>query len=141
FLKHVLHWRWFWLTAFCGLFIVSLTLVSSGWIRVVLFSSIESDILVADVAFAEGTPSHVTHAAIRRLEQAALALQDELRDASGESPVLHVFSVLGPREKISNQEVTPSQEHRGQVSIERRAGDEQAISSQAMVTRWREKVG
>ncbi|ARU57420.1 RND superfamily NFE family efflux transporter inner membrane pump subunit [Oleiphilus messinensis] len=141
FLNHALHWRWSYLTLFVALFMFSITLVVSGWIQVVLFSSIDADIATAEVAFAEGTPAEETSRAIRQIENAALTLQQELADSQNQSPIIRVFSVIGPQDKISNATQLPNQDHRGRVSIELSSSDNRLISSNAIVQAWREKVG
>ena len=140
FLAQVLRWRWAYLTLFLSVFVISIALIAGGWIRVVLFSSIEADIAVANISFAEGTHSNVTKAALKRIENAALALKEELRDENGSSPINHVFSVVGPKNKVANIDVMPQTDHLGRVSVELSPAENRQISGREIVKRWREKV-
>lgn len=141
FLAQVLRWRWAYLALFCSTFLIFLVLLTSGWLRVVLFSSIEADIAVANISFAEGTHADITKAALQRIESAALSLKEELRDENGHSPINHVFSVVGPKTEVSNVDVIPKLDHLGSVSIELSSATERETSGHDIVNKWREKVG
>ncbi|WP_179957834.1 efflux RND transporter permease subunit [Exilibacterium tricleocarpae] len=140
FLSFILRWNLASLLAFIAVFIVAGSLLSGGWLKMVLFSEIEGDVAVASVAFSEGTPSGVTRKAVDRIEQAALQLSKELEQEVGTPQIGQVLAVVAPRQKVSNAD-SQNQEHRGNVSIEFVASKNRKVNGKAVLSRWREKVG
>ncbi|MBK8973619.1 MAG: efflux RND transporter permease subunit [Hahellaceae bacterium] len=141
FLAHVLVWRLSYLALFIGGFLISITLVGAGYIKVTLFSSMDADTVVADVTFAEGTPVAETRAAVYRIEKAAMDLQSQLRGTDGVSPIQNIYTVIAPQDKVSNLDVLPAPENKGRVSIEISPDAIESISSRELARRWQEAVG
>lgn len=126
--------------SFSLVFIIFMVVVSTGWMRVALFSAIEADIVIANVTFPEGSPRHKTENAIKQLVIAANQLTEETMQASSPS-ILHVYSVIGPKNKISNQDLNINLDHSGQVSLELSHGIDRQFTGQEIITRWRELTG
>ena len=126
---------------FVVIFILNALLLSTGWIRVKLFTSIEADIAVANIAFAHGTPASRTREAITKLESAAISLMSELEAEIGEPVIIHIYTVVGPRNKSSNARDFSNRDHRGRVTIELSSSETRTINGSEIVQRWREKVG
>jgi len=141
FLDHVLVWRWSYILGFMGLFFISLTLLSSGWLRTVLFSAIEGDVAYANVTFAEGSNPDKTKHAILKIEQEALLLQQELTDESGVSAIAHVYSVVAPISKYSREAQAAADDHIGRVYLELSVSNDRVMSGHDIIRRWRERVG
>ncbi|CAM2982307.1 efflux RND transporter permease subunit [Moritella viscosa] len=141
FLDHVLVWRWSYILGFVGLFFISLTLLSSGWLRTVLFSAIEGDVAYANVTFAEGSNPDKTKHAILKIEQEALLLQQELTDESGASAIAHVYSVVAPISKYSREAQAAADDHIGRVYLELSVSNDRVMSGHDIIRRWRERVG
>ncbi|QUM76955.1 efflux RND transporter permease subunit [Moritella sp. 24] len=141
FLDHVLRWRWSYILGFLGLFFVSLTLLSSGWLRTVLFSAIEGDIAYANVTFAEGSNPDKTKQALFKIEQEALLLKQELTDEKGESAIAHVYAVVAPMSKYSRESQAAADDHIGRVYLELSVSNERMMSGHDIINRWRERVG
>jgi multidrug efflux pump subunit AcrB len=141
FLDHVLLWRWSYIVGFIGLFFISLTLLSSGWLRTVLFSAIEGDIAYASVTFAEGTNPDKTKRALLKIEQHALALQQELKDENGESAIAHVYAVVSPATKYSREAQAAADDHIGRVYLELSVSNDRVMSGHDIIRQWRERVG
>ena len=141
FLDHVLVWRWSYILGFVGLFFISLTLLSSGWLRTVLFSAIEGDVAYANVTFAEGSNPDKTKHAILKIEQEALLLQQELTDESGVSAIAHVYSVVAPISKYSREAQAVADDHIGRVYLELSVSNDRVMSGHDIIRRWRERVG
>ncbi|EDM65674.1 RND family efflux transporter [Moritella sp. PE36] len=141
FLDHVLHWRWSYILGFIGLFFISLTLLSSGWLRTVLFSAIEGDIAYANVTFAEGSNPQKTKLALLKIEKEALQLQQELTDEKGISAIAHVYSVVAPISKYSRESQAAADDHIGRVYLELSVSNDRVMSGHDIISHWRERVG
>jgi len=141
FLDYVLRWRWSYILGFVGLFFISLTLLSSGWLRTVLFSAIEGDIAYANVTFAEGSNPQKTKLALLKIEKEALQLQQELTDDNGISAIAHVYSVVAPISKYSRESQAAADDHIGRVYLELSVSNDRVMSGHDIISHWRERVG
>jgi multidrug efflux pump subunit AcrB/ribosome modulation factor len=126
--------------SFSLIFIIFMVVVSTGWMRVALFSAIEADVVIANITFPEGSPRDKTKAAIQKLVAAANQLKEETMQASSSS-ILHIYSVIGPKNKISNQDLDKNLDHSAQVTLELSTDNNRQYSGQEFVQRWRELTG
>jgi multidrug efflux pump subunit AcrB/ribosome modulation factor len=126
--------------SFSLIFIIFMVVVSTGWMRVALFSAIEADVVIANVIFPEGSPRDKTKAAVQQLIAAANQLKEETIQLDAPT-VLHVYSVIGPKNKISNQELDKNLDHSAQVTLELATDNKRHYTGQELVTRWRELTG
>ncbi len=125
---------------FSLIFIIFMVVVSTGWMRVALFSAIEADVVIANVSFPEGSPRYKTKAAIDQLVTAANQLKNETQQET-QPTILHIYSVIGPKNKISNQDLNKDLDHTAQVTLELSTGNARQYSGQELVRRWRELTG
>lgn len=125
-----LSWRYTALLSFIMLFLISLSLVAGGWVQVRLFSAIEGDSSIASVSFARGTNVDITAAAVSRIEQSALLLQQQLKEESGKEQILFV------RSSVAN-----FGDHTGQVILALATAENRELSAEEINSRWRELVG
>ena len=121
-------------------FVIFMVVVATGWMRVSLFAAIEADVVIANVSFAEGSPRHKTESAIKQLVTAANKLTEETMQNSAPS-ILHIYSVIGPKNKISNQDLDKNLDHTAQVTLELSTSNNRQYSGQEFVQRWRELTG
>lgn len=128
------------IVSFSLIFIIFMVVVSTGWMKVSLFSAIEADVVIANIVFPEGSPRDKTKAAIQQLVTAANQLKEETM-ASNIPSILHVYSVIGPKNKISNQDLDKNLDHRAQVTLELSTGNNRQHTGQEFVQRWRELTG
>ena len=125
---------------FSLVFVVFMVVVSTGWMRVALFAAIEADVVIASVAFPEGSPRHKTEAAIKQLVTAANQLTEETMVGTAPT-ILHSYSVIGPKNKISNQDLDKNLDHSAQVILELSSSNDRQYSGQELLQRWRELTG
>ncbi|NIB39703.1 efflux RND transporter permease subunit [Pseudomaricurvus alkylphenolicus] len=137
-LKHALAHRYTTLAVFLGVFIVLMTLVTSGWTRFVFFPRIPSETISVTLTMPAGTPFEVTDRHIEHITQQAMKLQQRYRnDADGESVIMNVYSTTGSGgrgRKSSNYgrvrfEITPPELR------------DNPVSNRELVTEWRKLVG
>ncbi|MBL4796839.1 MAG: efflux RND transporter permease subunit [Oleispira sp.] len=128
------------IVGFSLVFVVFMVVVSTGWMRVALFAAIEADVVIASVAFPEGSPRHKTETAIKQLVTAANQLTKETMVGTAPT-ILHSYSVIGPKNKISNQDLDKNLDHNAQVILELSSNNDRQYSGQELLQRWRELTG
>ena len=128
-LKKALYWRYATLLFFFGLFIICASLLKAGWVNVDFQFSAEAEIATGYVGFAEGSDPKLARVATQRLEQAALALKDELAEEFGTAQILHIRSYSG---KDANS---------GILFMNLATTHNRKISGNDIMQRWRKKVG
>ncbi|MHC4878838.1 MAG: efflux RND transporter permease subunit [Planctomycetota bacterium] len=125
-----------------ALFIGSLSLTASGAVPWIIFPKLDAKDIEAKVIFPDGTPSHVTEAATRRLEQAIQEVAHESADA-GQTIIRDIFRNVG---SVSSQSPGgPAQltegGHAGVVQVALVDNQQRDLTSDQIVERWRQQAG
>ena len=121
-------------------FFLFMVLLSTGWMKIALFSAIEADVVIASVTFPKGSARIKTENAVDKLKLAAQQLSQETHN-EGQPAIAHVYAVIGPKDKISNQNLSQDLDHTAQVTLELNDVSTRQFSGQQLLTRWRELVG
>ncbi len=135
--------RYFALCIALAVLIVMAGLVSGGHVSFVLFPKADSDWMIAEISYPLGTPVQVTEASMKRLERAALALNQDFSSgaADGDKTVRHVLSLVGqipPRDWKAGE----NGGHCGQVTVELlSAEDRPGLSAERIMNGWRTRMG
>lgn len=120
---------------FVGIFLIILTMITSGWTKFIFFPRIPSETVRVNLTLPAGTPFEVTNKYVIDMSDKARQLQDKYRDKdSGESVILNILATTGGRGGASNSgsvrfEITPA---------EKRDSD---IGSRELASEWRELIG
>lgn len=118
------------LAVFMGVLILTLGLIKTGMVRFVFFPEIESDTIEIELTMAGGTPFHYIEAGIKKIEQAAEAVNEELKkeyDLSKEV-IKHIIS-------YSTSETCV------EFYVELIPNEERPVGSGEVTKRWRKKTG
>jgi multidrug efflux pump subunit AcrB len=127
--------------------LVTVGLVSAGWIKFVFFPNVESDFVSAALTMPPGTSVETTAAAMRNIEDSALALRDELNgdNSNGKAlPIQHIFTSIGDQPFRARQGPPTGQgggysaSHLGEMVLELAPSEERDLTSAEIVRRWRE---
>lgn len=128
-LEKALAWRYA-VVVFCAsLFIISISLVFSGTVKVHFFSAIETEIATGAVNFPDSDDTEKTRQAVMKMEQAALQLKADLYNELGTEQIKLV------RTFIANDAI------HGEVYLSLATAGERKISSTEIMHRWQEKTG
>ena len=127
-LQFTLRWRYSAVSLFVAVLALTLAMLVTGWWRVDLSPPIDAEVATGHVAFAQGGRVQQTLAAVARMEQAALALKVELQQETGSEQILHVRTLVGG-------------DHYGDVFLTLASGRERPLSGDAIMQRWRQKIG
>ena len=132
-----------------SIFILTVGLVASGFIRFNFFPPLEADIVIAGVEYPEGTPVSLTKVGLEQIEKSAYKLKDSLEvlypenkifinmvSTAGDQPI-KTQSARGP----GNLDATFFGSHLAECVIELAPGEERPISTVEISKIWRELTG
>lgn len=152
-LKFLLKYPLFGVSVGVALLLMTAAVVKVGWIRINPFPKTDSNQILAQVVFPDGTPAEQTDAATRRIEESIRAVSRELsgeQDAQEETlmgapagPVKLTFRQVG---EISQQGAMGSTgpgsgSHVGQVFVELEDSSNRNVTSTELLNRWRRASG
>jgi len=130
FLDRALKRRYLVLSIFISALILSIGLLVGGILRFVFFPDITADFLQVDLEMNEGTPSHQTHEAIRRVQEGLWAVDAEVSEQQGVASGAVVSSLLS----FARGETS------GQTIAELVKDEDSIISGSEVLRRWRKNV-
>jgi multidrug efflux pump subunit AcrB len=115
---------------FAGILIVTFGVLQSGIVRVVLFPEVPGDFIQLNMTMQNGTPPAVRNAALTRLEQAILTVNDEYLAANpgADDPVNHVA-------------VFTQGDTGGVIFVEMPMDEDRPLNGDDLTKMWRAKVG
>ncbi len=142
-LEVVLRWRYVTLSGFTAVLFVSVAMVASGWIPSRFMPDVEGDILSAKVELAQGVPFGETDSVVKRIEEAALALNERHQDRRGNPVIRHVLASSGTQPFITgfNPDGPPRGTHLGEVTLELVPAASRDVTSETLVAEWRRNLG
>lgn len=138
-LSLALRWRLATVSLFVASLVISIAVMSSGWMRFVFFPQVDSETAVASLQMQVGTPFAVTDAVVERMESAARELREKYRDAeTGESVILDILATSG-----SGGGSGAGASNMGRVMFEIVAPEARSstVTSGELVREWRRAIG
>ncbi len=126
------------LAGFVGLFVLTVSLVMSGWTKFVFFPRVESDTAAVTLTMPVGTPFHVTDRHMQRITEAAFDLQSRYTNGeNGETIIRDILSTTG------SAGFGRTADYYGQVIIETIPSDKRLVdvSTKDMIKEWRKIIG
>ena len=150
-LRWCLEWRYLTMAIAIAVFMITMGLVGGGHVRFTFFPPVEGDNVAAAVTMPLGTTMEETKRAVKKLEQAAIEVRDELDAKSEEyypSIVRHMLRSVGGQPFMTDQSRSGGSvssnitgAHTGEVHIEAAPSEDRQFTAQEFARRWREKVG
>ena len=142
-IAYVVKNRYFTLSIGLGVLIISLGVVYGGYVPFVFFPKGESDWIMIDVTFPQGTPVGITEKAIEGMENAAFELNDHFRDRFDKKSdlVTHSFALVG---MIPRRDWKPGEagSHAGTLMIELVSSEKRPnLSVNEVIAEWRARIG
>ena len=142
-LKLCLHHRYLTLALALGAFIMSMGLLAGGHVPFVFFTRNDSNWIIAELVYPQGTPRSVTEETISRIDQGAFALNEHFRERTvdGADLVVNTHALVGV---IPRRDWKPGVYggHCGNAWIEvLPAGKRPDIPAHEIVAKWREFTG
>ena len=122
-----------------GLLLVFVGLIAGGRMNFVFFPSPESDSVLANVTFVEGTKRETAVAMVRELERALNEAEAELTGGAGGLVAMSLGQIGKPAGR-PNEFFLGTGDHIGAMRVELRLADQRAIRTQTLIEEWRSRV-
>ncbi len=141
-----LRWRYLTLAAGLALLLVTLGTITGGWLKFTLFPKVESDLIIAQVTMAAGTPVERTTQVAVRLEKAAhqaMKAEDRTRP-KGSPPLLkYTVSMVGTQVATAGPHSGAPQQgsHVAAVFAQLLEGERRDRRAEYLADLWRKKTG
>ena len=132
-------WRYLTVSISIGLLLLFLGLIVGGRISFVFFPSPESDAVLANVTFVEGTKRETATAMVEELGRALQEAEDALTEGAGGLVVMSLGQVGKPAAR-ANTFFLGTGDHIGGMRVELQPSDRRAIRTQTLIEAWRSRV-
>jgi multidrug efflux pump subunit AcrB len=146
---HAVKWRYVTLSCGCAILLITIGLITGGYIKFTFFDPVEADNMIASLTMPQGTPIEQTKAIVERLEKAAEQVREEFDGGrkGGASIFRHVATTIGRHPSIDSRgpdrtgSTGSSSAHLAEVNVELLSGEEREVSAVRLKNRWRQVVG
>lgn len=115
---------------FAGVLIITIGLLQSGIVRVVLFPEVPGDFIQMNLTMQNGTAPATRNAALTRLEQAILQINDE-----------YVAANPGVDDPVNHVAVFTQGDTGGLIFVEMPMDEDRPLNGDDLTGMWRDKVG
>ncbi len=135
--------RYLTLAIFIAVAAVIVGLIIGGFIKSEFFPKVEGEIVSAKISLANGVPVEQTQEVVRRMEEKAGELNKIFARPDGQPVVLHMMATVGTQPfKIDFQPQSKSSASNiGEVTLQLMAAADRTVTSDTIVSKWRELVG
>ncbi|MEM6916907.1 MAG: efflux RND transporter permease subunit, partial [Verrucomicrobiota bacterium] len=137
--------RYLVLIAFVSLFIITVGTITSGHIKFIFFPEVETDVINAKVRMAQGVSFETTEAAVKRIEDGAVRLNEKFESNDGQSVIRHMLASVGSQPLLQGigapGGVLPKGSNLGEVTIELVPATNREATGLEIVSEWRKFVG
>ncbi len=148
FLRRALRRRYLTMSVGFATFILTIGLISGGWIKFRFLPSVDGDYVAAMLTMPLGTPEDETRKVTSEIEAAVKRVKERVEKQEGKRVVKHVLSSIGSQPYKAEQENQPSNvglsgsgAHLGEITIELMPSEERTFQSAEIAKLWREEVG
>ena len=133
-----------------AIFVLTVALVQTGYIKTTYFPPMEGDNVVANLELPQGTPARITAEKVRILETAARKLKREINGDAEVGDIRHILASVGnqPFNVIKSRNggrmsdtSSYSGSHLGEVNIQLAPSELRTVGSEDLASRWKEIVG
>ncbi|WP_022951908.1 efflux RND transporter permease subunit [Leucothrix mucor] len=143
FLNVALNLRYFTLTFFVALLVLSIVAINTGRFAFTFFPRIQSEYVSADLTMPEGTPIEVTSKHVDNMLTQLLALQERYVDpGTNESVIRHILTTVGTKGG-SRRQLSSGQSNIARIQFETTPPEARTIkvSSLDMIRDWQRMIG
>jgi hydrophobic/amphiphilic exporter-1 (mainly G- bacteria), HAE1 family len=122
--------------------LVTLTCYAAGWTRYTTFPDMDARVVQAKITFPDGTPAHVTDAAVKQAADAIRRIHAKL-EAEGKPLIEIVHETIGQRSGLGTfgPEPRDTGEFVGGVYVELVGAEGRDLTSEQIATLWRQETG
>jgi len=143
-IEQAIEWRYAVVTACVGVLLLTTALMASGRLRYQFFPQVSGNIVYATLTMERGIPLERTELAVAQIQKAADELRAEIEaEYPDQQVVVHTFGSIG-EQLARDGPVEPGQmggSHLAEVGMELVPAVEREITTDEVLSRWREKAG
>lgn len=140
FIETALHWRYVTLAIAIAVFLLTIGMIQGGHLKYVMFPKTDSDFMIANLEFAEGTPLKVTEAGIDQLVNTLRRIEQEYAEEDGrEALTTGVYSIVGS--SFSDTGDMNYGDHVGGVLVELVPSENRNLHYRTLMDRWEKETG
>ena len=129
-----------------GVFILTVGILASGFLKFTFFPAVEDDLAIATIEYASGTPLEVTKEGFEKLEEAANLLENQLSiEFPDEKIIKNRLSTIGYLPMLTKTSRGPGNlnanfagSNMAEVALELAPSETRTISTDQVVKKWRE---
>jgi multidrug efflux pump subunit AcrB len=145
-----LEWRYLTIAVALVFLFLSIALVAGGFLKFSFMPKVDSDNMTAQLTMPQGTPVEQTEAVLRRIEEGAVRVADEVDRAQpdGSPPVIrHISTTVGQHPSagghgpMAQKTAGGDSSHLGEVNVELLGAEDRNVESGELLRRWRQAVG
>ena len=143
FLNVALNLRYFMMTLFIAMLVISILSVTTGRFKFTFFPRIQSEYIRADLTMPEGTPIEVTSKHVDNMMKQVLIMQDKYVDPlTNESVIQHILTTVGTQGG-SNRGLSSGSSNIARIQLETIPPESRSISvdSLQLVREWQRMIG
>ncbi|HIO91980.1 MAG TPA: efflux RND transporter permease subunit [Leucothrix mucor] len=142
FLELVIRARYFTLTFFIAMLVLSILLVSTGRFHFTFFPRVQSEFGRVNIIMPEGTPQHITIKHVEHIQKQLKTLQDKYREPTGESIIQHILVTVGSTGG-SRKSLAQGASHLARVQFETIPPEYRTltVTSSQLIREWRKLIG
>ena len=145
-LEKLILWRHATVASFATVLLVTLGLLVSGrLVKFEFFPRVEAEIISAKLTLPNGVPVETTEAAVRKIEESALAIQREVQDEQGRPIIKHLLASVGSQPYTPGLAIEAGKGvNLGEVTVELQGADSRnrpELLADSIIADWRRRVG
>jgi len=134
----VINWRYFFLGLVIFTFILSISMIGGGYLKIIAFPETDGDVLQARILLPQGTPLSHTEQVVDKIVAALKQLDTEMTPLQPDNQhLIQNYSIIYGE----NQDANESGAHVATVSIDLLSAEDRNARIDDIVNRWRELVG
>ena len=136
FIRIALRWRYVSLCTAITVLMIVIGLMNGGLLKFEVFPRLDGFIITATVEFPNGTPSEITHNAIKEIEKSVLGLEKKVKTISGDPLIRDVLALTG--QTVGDMvQIGPNF---GVVQVVFLESEKRGIHSKDLMVMWQEAV-
>ena len=133
------------LTFAAGIFTLTIGIMLSGILKFSFFPAVEDDLAIATIQYPSGTPIDITRGGYNKLEEAAIILEDQLKEEFPDQAIIkNRLSTIGYQPMLTKTSRGPGNldalfvgPNMAEVAIELAPSENRTISTDEVVRKWR----
>lgn len=143
-LVRCLKWRYATLALGVSILLLTLGFWKGGFIKFTFFPRVESDTMICNVTMVPGVPTEQTQRVLQHLERTATAVLEDVdpqKILKGDALLEYTLTLLGTQIQSGPHDSGGSGSNLAQVFVQLIESEKRNISTQELVSRWRDRVG